>query len=95
MDPRVEFFIRRTKRGPIQIADKVLGSPSLRESHAFGKVQIKHRPIARAEHGGLKHGWEKAIGVHRLAGFQGALRIRNDNRGGKRIAFRAESVRDP
>ena len=71
------------------------GAPSFSVRDTGGTIQVEDRAITRPEHGGLIDGRKKAIGVHRLAGFDRAPRVGHHDVRRERPALRPEAVEDP
>ena len=71
---RRELGIVRPHVGFVQIADQVDGVCRRSVSETpVGRSRLQHRPLAGAEHRRLIDGRQKAVGVHRLAGFERAF----------------------
>ena len=70
VDSGLQFVVAGSRCRLIQVADQVEGLVPIRTSRRPREVEIEHRPPAGPEHRRLVDGRQKAVAVHRLAGFQ-------------------------
>ena len=96
VDARFEF-------GVVRLSYRLRSSPLIRPSvlrrwssdDALRQIEVQHRLRARTEHRRLIDRRQEAVGVHRLAGFERALRIGHHDVGRQRIAFPRQARKSP